>query len=222
MSAKDTDKKNITIAVFLIVLPCRSFVRGIHRQRNGDAQWHSKQQRRTFTIPAANSEFIRPVRGLRPPDSAHRELKPFRYKVVALIQGNLSAGEASTVSVFFRDLKSGHWFGIREQEAFSPESLLKLPLMVAYFKWAESDPRVLRRKILYAGSEDEIGLQRTRASKPFEKGRSYTVDDLILRMIAYDDADARALLMTNLPPGYLDRVFKDIYPTMTRQRRTTP
>lgn len=216
MSAKDTDKKNITITrSFLVVLllAAVSFGAFIGRGTGMLSGIYENSSEELSTDSGGEFRFIRPVRGLRSPDSARasRELKPFRYKVDALIQGKLSAGEASTVSVFFRDLKSGHWFGIREQEAFSPESLLKLPLMVAYFKWAESNPRVLRRKILYAGSEDEIGLQRTKASKLFEKGKSYTVDDLILRMIAYDDADAHALLMTNLPPGYLDRVFKDIY-----------
>jgi beta-lactamase class A len=216
MSEKDTEKKNITIKrSFLLVLLLAAFSFGAFIGRGtgmlGSIYEDSSEERTADTGGAFR--FIRPPLGHMTPDRALTpgELKPFRYKVDALIQSKLRAGEASTVSVFFRDLKSGHRFGIREQEPFSPESLLKLPLMVAYFKWAESNPGVLRRKILYAGSGEEVGLQRTKAAKPLVKGRSYKVDDLILRMIAYDDIDAHALLMANLPPGYLDEVFKDIY-----------
>jgi hypothetical protein len=216
ISTKDNDKKNITIKrSFLVVLllAAVSFGAFIGRGTGMLGSVYENSSEELSADSGGEFKFIRPMRRLRPRDGARppRELKPFRYKVDALIQSKLSAGEASMVSVFFRDLKSGHWFGIREQESFSPESLLKLPLMVAYFKWADSDPRVLRRKILYTGSGEEISLQSTKAVKPLEKGRSYTVDDLILRMIAYDDTDAHALLMANLPPGYFDRVFKDIY-----------
>jgi beta-lactamase class A len=216
MSAKDTDKKNITIKrSFLIVLLLAAVSFGAFIGRGtgmlGGIYENSDEER--SADPGGEFRFIRPVRGHRPPDIARapRELKPFRYKVDALIQSKLRIGDASTVSVFFQDLKSGHRFGIREQEPFSPESLLKLPLMVAYFKWAESYPHILKHKIPYAGSKEESGLQSTKVTRPLEKGRSYTVDDLILRMIAYDDVDAHALLMANLPPGYLDQVFKDIY-----------
>jgi beta-lactamase class A len=216
MSEKDTDKKNITIKrSFLLVLLLAAFSFGAFIGRGtgmlGSIYEDSSDERSAETGGAFR--FIRPPRGHMTPDRARTpgELKPFRYKVDALIQSKLRTGEASTVSVFFQDLKSGHRFGIREQEPFSPESLLKLPLMVAYFKWAESSPHVLKHKIPYDSDKEKSGLQSTKAARPLDKGRSYTVDDLILRMIAYDDIDAHALLMANLPPGYLDRVFKDIY-----------
>jgi beta-lactamase class A len=216
MSVKDTDKKNVTIKrSFLLILLLAAFSFGAFIGR-GTGMLGSIYEETSEEHPADTGgafRFIRLPRRHSAPDRARTtaELKPFRYKVNALIENKLKEGEASTVSVFFRDLNSGHRFGIREQEPFSPESLLKLPLMVAYFKWAESYPNVLKHKIPYAGNKEEGGLQRTKAASPLEKGKSYTVDDLILRMIAYDDIDAHALLMANLPPGYLDRVFKDIY-----------
>ena len=217
MSAKDADKKTITIKrSFLVVLllTAVSFGAFIGRGTKILGGIYENSGEEISSDSGVEFRFIRPLRGPRPADRARspRELRPFRYKVNALIQSKLSAGDASIVSVLFRDLKSGHGFGIRDQEAFSPESLLKLPLMVAYFKWAESNPSILRKKMLYVGGDDEIGPQHTKTANRIEKGRSYTVDDLILRMIAYDDADAHALLMASLPPGYLDRVFKDVYP----------
>lgn len=140
-----------------------------------------------------------------------RELKPFRYKVAALLDRKVKEGDASSISVFFRDLSGGFRFGIKDHELFSSENLLKLPLMIAYFKWAESNPHALRRKLTYAPGDAPADPQAVRSVRPLEAGKAYTVDDLILRMIAYDDSDAHALLMSNLPPDYLDRIFKDVY-----------
>jgi beta-lactamase class A len=216
MSARAIDKKTITLKrSFLVVLLLATFSFGAFIGRGtgmlGGMYENSSEERSADTGGAFR--FIRsfPVRGNPGGVRTFRELKPFRYKVDAYIQRKVSSGEASTISVFFRDLTGGHRFGIREQEAFSPESLLKLPLMIAYFKWAESDPHVLRRRIPYADGDDATERQNINPAKPLEKGRSYAIDDLILRMIAYDDSDAHALLMANLPPGYLDRIYKDIY-----------
>ncbi len=104
---------------------------------------------------------------------------------------------------------SGHRFGIQEQERFSSETLLKLPLMIAYLKWAESNPLLLRRKTAFPGNSDRHGSPA--AVKTLEVGKSYTVDELIYRMIAYDDNNAYTLLAADLPPGYLDQIFRDIY-----------
>lgn len=216
MPEKTTDKKTITLTrSFLAVLLLATFAFGAFIGRGtgmlGGMYETSSEERTADT--GGSFRFIRSssVHGSPGGTRAFQDLKPFRYKVDALIQRKVSSGDASTVSVFFRDLVGGHRFGIREQEAIAPESLLKLPLMIAYFKWAESDPRVLRRKVTYAGSDDRSEQQSVHAAKPLERGRSYSIDDLILRMIAYNDGDAHALLMANLPPGHLDRVYKDVY-----------
>jgi len=140
-----------------------------------------------------------------------RELKPFQYKVNALIGNTLKSGKASSVSVYFRDLNNGNWFGIREHDKFSPKSLLKVPLMIAYFKWAESNPVVLRKTLVSTGKDQETRLRRGDQTKNLEAGKAYTVNDLIFRMIAYDDTEAYTLLYANLPSGRLEKIFNDLY-----------
>jgi beta-lactamase class A len=139
-----------------------------------------------------------------------RELKPFRYKVNSLIEEKIKKGEAAAISFYFRDLVNGNRFGIGENNKFSPESLLKLPLMIAYFKWAESNPLVLRRTLTFAGAghrDEQIHIKPLAVLDP---GKQYAVNDLIFRMIAYDDSDAYSLLLAHLPPGRLDKIFKDL------------
>ncbi len=216
MSVNAIDKKTVTIKRSLLaVLLLAAFSFGAFIGR-GTGMLGGMYENSSEDIPADTDggfRFIRSFPGRGNPSGVRTlgELKPFRYKVDAFIEHKVNSGEASMISVFFRDLNSGHRFGIREQEAISPESLLKLPLMIAYFKWAESDPQVLRRRISYAGSDDVAERPNINPIRPLEKGKSYAIDTLILRMIAYDDHDAHALLMANLPPGYLDGIYKDIY-----------
>lgn len=156
--------------------------------------------------------YIRPsITETAPEARKIRELKPFRYKVDALIQSKLEEEEVSSVSIYFRDLDNGNWFGIRENEKFSPEIQLKLPILIAYFKWAETNPLVLRKKIFYRGVGGPFEPRYLRSPKPLEPGKDYTVNELLLRMTAYGDDSAYALLLASLPPKHLQKVAKDLY-----------
>ena len=142
---------------------------------------------------------------------ATKELKPFQYKVNALIENALKNNDAAAVSVYFRDLNNGNWLGIKEHDKFAPKSLLKVPLMIAYFKWAESNPLVLRKTLTNTGKGQEAAQRQGDQVTTLEPGKSYTINDLIFRMIAHDDADAYALLYSNLPSGRLEKTFNDLY-----------
>jgi beta-lactamase class A len=157
-------------------------------------------------------KFIRASQESRTPEgpNARGELKPFRYKVNALIEEKLKKDEATAISFYFRDLVNGNRFGIGENDKFSPKSFLKLPLMMAYFKWAETNPLVLRKTLTYKGSANESESKHIKPLAEIEPGKHYTVNDLIFRMIAYDDDAAYSLLFANLPHGRLDKIFKDL------------
>jgi len=57
---------------------------------------------------------------------------------------------------------------LRENEKFSPESQLKIPLLIAYFKWSETNPLVLRKKIFYRGVGGPFEPHYLRSPKPLE------------------------------------------------------
>ncbi len=159
-----------------------------------------------------NFRFIRTATGMKD-GSEHRrntELAPFRYKIKALIDEKIGRNEAKTAAVYFRDLTNGNLFGIGEREKFSPKSLLKLPLMVAYFKWAESNPLVLRKRLTYNAAPPQPEQDPDKGKTGLEPGRQYSVNDLIFRMITDDDNAAYSLLSANIPRPRIDNVFKDL------------
>jgi beta-lactamase class A len=199
----------------LLVLLALAFCLGLYVDR-GIGLFTGGREGIVDELPAPGEgeyRFIRyaPRLARREQTRPEKGLKPFRYKVRALVESDLKTGDAAVISVYFRDLRDGHRFGIREQEKFSVDANLKLPLMIAYLKWAESSPLLLNRRFSYPGGREG---NPTGTEKPQDRslqGKSYKVSTLILRMIADNDDRAYDVLSANLPPAYLQRIYKDIY-----------
>jgi beta-lactamase class A len=126
-----------------------------------------------------------------------RELRPFMPVIEARIARAVADGEAESAAVYFRSLSEGMWFGIGEKDKFAPASILKVPIMMAYYKMAEKDRPILEKKLKYVRTEPET--QTDFAPSPAKSGRSYTVEQLIGFMIANSDNDAGTALISGLP-----------------------
>lgn len=166
--------------------------------RSGELREQSGQ----FTNPLLECEVFG--------DQGLKTLKPFKYKVEALLQQKIDDGVLMEGTVYFRDLNNGLWFGINEDAAYHPASLLKVPIMIAYFKLAEKNPALLGKKILFQGNFDITQLQGIIPSSELVPGMSYTVEDLIVRMITLSDNNAAQLLVNNIDRRELDKVLTDI------------
>lgn len=118
--------------------------------------------------------------------------------------------KATEVSVYFRDLNNGPWFGIDERAEFSPASLFKIPTMITYFKLAESDSEVLSKTLTYDGAEDLNAAENIKSEIQLEAGKEYTVDELIARMIIYSDNNAREMLGDNIDESTQNEIYKDL------------
>jgi hypothetical protein len=71
------------------------------------------------------------------------QARPSRAKLETLIDTEVKKGAITFVSVYYRDLNNGPWLGINEREQFFPASLMKVPLMMHYYKVAEEHPGIL-------------------------------------------------------------------------------
>lgn len=141
------------------------------------------------------------------PSLEFSELRPFKYKVEELISVHRSSGDASHVSVYFRDLMNGPLFGINEKEPFTPASLLKVPVMLAVFKHAEDEPDFLQRQVRYDSPPDAAP---DIATTTLRTGSYYTVEDLLRSMIVNSDNGAVFLLRAMTGPDALEEVYTDL------------
>lgn len=139
-----------------------------------------------------------------------KELVSFKSDLTNLVNSLKTKNWIDYSSVYFRDLNNGPWFGINEKEKFTPASLSKVPLMMAYYKEAETNPKVLYRSISFEGIRDENASQNIKPSRRLERGKSYRVEELIHRMIVYSDNNASGLLNKNADQKRLVEVFTDL------------
>jgi beta-lactamase class A len=119
------------------------------------------------------------------------------------------AGKASHVSVYFRDLNNGPWFGLGEEENFTPASLLKVPVMMAAFKRAMADPSFLHKKFEYKGEGEGFGRNIT-DSVMIVRGQSYSIESLISTAIIHSDNNASNFLLKIMGNAALDSVLSDL------------
>jgi beta-lactamase class A len=78
---------------------------------------------------------------------------------------------------------------INPEERYHPGSLMKVPLMITFLKLEEKKAGWLDKKILINKIENSVPSQ-TFTSKAIEKGKIYTVRQLLEYMIAYSDNNA--------------------------------
>jgi len=136
-------------------------------------------------------------------------------KVVALetelrqyVQKVTAAGEAKIVSVYFRDLNNGPWLGINENENYSPASLLKVPILIGVLRKAEQTPGLLSKEIKFERPVDQF--QQNITDEMIQPGKSYTVEDLLVRMIKNSDNEAKNLLFNLIGGDFFTKVNSDL------------
>jgi len=181
----------LTILVF-----CLGALSGVFGYAVVNAQAEDKVFRLDDEYSSSYS-YIRPLLmcGLSEEDESAR-LADLEMDVTDAIQEYGNAG--ITVSVYFRELRSNSWFGVNEEEEYSPASLWKLPLMMTYLKLEEMESDVFENDFYYA---EDLGLNDYQNYIPEEAiavGNAYSTDDLLEKMIVYSDNNAAGLLEQRL------------------------
>jgi beta-lactamase class A len=110
-----------------------------------------------------------------------------KNNIITYLNKEKTAGHLTRYGVYFRDLDNGPTFGIDEKENFIPASLLKLPLMLTYFKLNEEDPFLLDKEVNFNWQADDKKDQFFKPSQILRPNASYSIEELVFRMIAYSD-----------------------------------
>jgi len=136
---------------------------------------------------------------------------PLESKVNDLITQEEDGGKVKSVAMYYRDLTFGRWVGINEADKYDPASMLKVVIMIAFYKRAENDPKVLDQKILYTKKlADTIQDVQFQTPSVLKIGENYTVGKLIEAMIVESDNGAKNALLTNIDTKSLDETYSDL------------
>lgn len=152
--------------------------------------------------------LIHPLLGYRVPEAVtfgdYVHLKETFSKQITRAQKN---GEVSRVSVYFRDLNSAGWVGINQNDTYYPASLLKVPVMIAYYRMAEVQPSLLSQVVTF---NPIAGADPFEAPSRLVAGNDYTIENLIEHMIIDSDNGATFTLLAHIDENELHQVYTDL------------
>ncbi len=148
-------------------------------------------------------------------NSSDKKIVTLKNIILDKLEEKTKEGKIKTGSVYFRDLGDGPWFGINEEEAFTPASLLKLPVLIAYLKEAETRPEILGEEIKIRKENLSSETNVTTLMK-LKAENNYSIEELLNRMIIYSDNDSFNSLVANIEFEKIKKINDDLsFPTPT-------
>jgi len=161
-------------------------------------EWHHRGQNRVKDrrVKLKGYQFISPLIDVELPEgyNVRHEPNPFKYKVKQFVDQQILSGNVKEMSVYYRDLSDGPWFGINEKVKYNAASMMKVPLMISWLKRAEKNPAVLQRKLTFDENTCPCPPQGIKPAETLKNGGSYTVEELLRYMICFSDNKAMWLL----------------------------
>ena len=158
-----------------------------------------------------NYKYINPILECNPDTSLNSKLTPIKESIESIINQEISKKNITFASIYYRDLNNGPWFGINEKEYFSPASLIKVPILIAYLKKAETDPSLLQKKLTVSDNpETGNNIQNIKPSVATVAKQEYTIEKLLEEMIIYSDNNAYNTLAENLTGDEIIKVYQDL------------
>ena len=114
------------------------------------------------------------------PDSEYDSLKNDLSKYISDAKNR---GDATDISVYFRDMNSGGWTGINYNDTYEPASMLKVTTMIAYLNGSTENPSILEKKLYYI----QTANQETYYTQKKITSGYYSVRTLLNWMIVNSD-----------------------------------
>jgi beta-lactamase class A len=138
-------------------------------------------------------EFIKPIlnSGYGNEDETLKWF-PAERQLKTLVQDIISERNDIKTGVFFLNLNNSGWFSVNASDTFIPASLLKLPMLMSYYKLHETEKDLFEQRITYQGKD--FNTVQNLGNGTISPGKTYTVKELMTEMIVNSDNNALQLL----------------------------
>jgi len=197
---------SLIIAILLTALS--AFIAGWYGNRAIVSSSMADAQPQLVRISDPSLPLISPLVSVGLPNApGFPELSRVKGDVTRIIARAEADGTASDVGVYFRLPSNVHWFGINENDMFDPGSLIKVPVMITYFKEAEANPAILDQTFTYKPGATDPVPHPLPAQLP---AGTYSASRLIEAMIRDSDNEAKDLLLDHANQSDLQDVFDEM------------
>ncbi len=170
------------------------------------------EEKRGFIIREGVYKLINPILSCEiAQKGSFTELRSVESSLNRLVSKKISQQEASHISIYLRLLNSGRWIGVNEEKEYTPASLMKVIIMVAFFKEAENNPSVLTREIQFTDQNEPVEFRPDGGRVPtLQSGLFYSIDELIQRMIVESSNAAEHILLEKVDLKILEEIVRDL------------
>lgn len=180
----------------------------------GLSYWYQSRQSDLYSfkpVREGQQKLINPLLAIDVPEGVNgQEDNDLRNKIENSLTLSRSQGKIDYASVYFKGPTKGNWLGVETDKTYYPGSLLKVPVMIAYLKIAETAPDSIFKTVTYTIDQDLNALENIKPSVALESGKAYTVDQLLAEMIKYSDNNAGLLLSSLIDQKFLNEVYTDL------------
>lgn len=150
-------------------------------------------------------KYINPLLFVSNTEEKYPILNPLKNKLAKFVSQKVSDGSAQNISVYVREMDTGRWTGVNEDDLYAPASMLKIVTLMAYLKVASDDSRLLARKYYYDYQDNNSQFY-----KPVSlKTGYYSGLVLLQQMIVYSDNIAMDLIEQENVSSIIE-LYKDL------------
>jgi len=162
----------------------------------------------------SGDRLINPILYVEVPESlAFPTYSPLKNALSNYVSSAESAKKVTAIAIYFKDMNSSMWTGINPTQKFDPASMLKVTVLIALLRTAEVYPAILSGTVsIPANAVIPNGAQQAYfpSTKPIMPGNTYTVQDLMSRLIVQSDDGAAIALTSLLGNNTVSTVFTDL------------
>ena len=142
---------------------------------------------------------------------SYLEDQTLEAKINDYIENVYQDQKAQNISVYFSDLLSNRWAGVNTDTEYHPGSMMKVLIMIAYYRESQLDPSVLERNLVYTEDiKKQANIIDYALPSNMIVGRIYNTRDLIKNMIENSDNGAETLLLDNSDQKILNDIYHDL------------
>ena len=153
-------------------------------------------------------KFIKPlIDGA--PECESGKLMSLKSQISAYIDEQKRLYNLSYASVFLKNMATNDWMVINPSQGYHPGSLIKVAVMLAYLRMAESNPNLLNAQVDYF-KDNTLYPSVEFKSDSIILGNRYKVKDLLYFMIAHSDNRATVVLENYMDMHVFKKAFSDL------------
>ena len=153
-------------------------------------------------------KYIKPLMD-NEPECESAKFYNLKEEIQNLIDNTKRNGHLSSCSVFLKNLNNNEWMVINPSQGYHPGSMIKVAVLLAYLRMAETNPAILNNMVSYDRDNTKYPIVQYK-SDSIVLGNRYKVKDLLYFMIAHSDNRATVVLENYMDQDIFRRTFSDL------------